>query len=334
MLLATLVLFWALWYSREQFEPIEGIPKPPYTEAEKVRIFEFLKTVEQAPYIEKAKAANPTETDMVKVKAAAAAIAAPDLTPVFESFFEKVYSPAKTLYTDADIRAFLSTNPPVVTTIDFRNLLLSYFQNQYKNRGGIGTSDETISTEEGEVIGSYSDLVRQAGGTPGYSSPPTGPQGPVGPSGGTGGTGGTGATGSTGATGDSPFTGNTTGGSSTSVSVNSGSSGRLPVFGPQFAGMGEDSTGTAAASSASRNYPVLFGPKDPGSRYIEGVGVVAPSQHTLLSSSGVLPSVSDVPGDRDLIPDPYRVSQSYSTSTYSSKTEPVPFLSDFSKFMK
>jgi hypothetical protein len=97
--------------------------------------------------------------------------------------------------------------------------------------------------------------------------------------------------------------------------------------------MGENSTGTAASGKA-RNYPVLFGPKDPGSRYIEGVGVVAPSKSAQITSSGVLPGVSDVPGDRDLIPDPYRVSQSYSTSTYSSKTDPVPFLSDFSKFMK
>ena len=36
----------------------------------------------------------------------------------------------------------------------------------------------------------------------------------------------------------------------------------------------------------------------------------------------------------DIIPDPYRVAKTFSTSSYSSKTEPVPFLTDFSAFQK
>jgi hypothetical protein len=99
-----------------------------------------------------------------------------------------------------------------------------------------------------------------------------------------------------------------------------------------------------------RMYPTLLGPKDPGSTMVEGVGVVPPSKNYTLAQSGQLPGASSLglangvggsanpmsrqPGDMDLIPDPYRVSQSYSTSSYSSKTEPVPFLSDFSAFMK
>jgi hypothetical protein len=39
---------------------------------------------------------------------------------------------------------------------------------------------------------------------------------------------------------------------------------------------------------------------------------------------------SRVPGDQD----PYNMNTNFTTSTYSSKTEPVPFLTDFSAFMK
>jgi hypothetical protein len=49
--------------------------------------------------------------------------------------------------------------------------------------------------------------------------------------------------------------------------------------------------------------------------------------------SGFLP-FSRQPGDQDRIPDPYRVSQSYSPASNSSKNEPVPFLTDFSAFLK
>lgn len=206
---------------------------------------------------------------------------------------------------------------------------------------------DVLARDTGQTI-SYQGPTGATGGSGSGGSGPTGatgssvgsgsPTGPTGPSTSTPAS-GTGATGSRDREVPRPsqsdwvnqqssvMSGTTTG------AANSGASRRLAVFGPESAGMGENSTGTAASGTA-RNYPILFGPKDPGSRYIEGVGVVAPSKHALLTSSGVLPTVPDVPGDKDLIPDPYRVSQSYSTSTYSSKTEPVPFLSDFSKFMK
>ena len=137
------------------------------------------------------------------------------------------------------------------------------------------------------------------------------------------------------------FSGTTTGGSSTSsAGPNSGgSSGNL--FGPEYAGVDPNATGTVV-SGRQRKYPTLIGPKDSGSTMLEGVGIVAPSQNYALAQSGQLPGAGSLglvgssrqPGDMDLIPDPYRVSQSYSASSYSSKTEPVPFLSDFSAFTK
>ena len=78
------------------------------------------------------------------------------------------------------------------------------------------------------------------------------------------------------------------------------------------------------------------------SSLVEGVGIVTPGSSLDLpgapntgsaENSRFLP-YSRVPGEMDLIPDPYRVSQTFSTSSYSSKTEPVPFLTDFSAFLK
>jgi hypothetical protein len=119
------------------------------------------------------------------------------------------------------------------------------------------------------------------------------------------------------------------------------------IFGPTFAGFGtvadpKNSTDT----SKTLEYPQLLGGGDfkPSTR-IDGVGIVAPS---LNSSTQGLPSSkslgtdenakffphSRTPGDMDLIPDPYRVSSTFTTSSYSSKTEPVPFLTDFSAFLR
>ena len=92
-------------------------------------------------------------------------------------------------------------------------------------------------------------------------------------------------------------------------------------------------------SSKTNQYPELLGGGDsrPSTR-IEGAGIVPPSKSWQLSNDGSLPTAdslkSSVPGDKDLIPDPYRVSQQFSTSSYSFKTDPVPFLTDFSAFQK
>jgi hypothetical protein len=79
-------------------------------------------------------------------------------------------------------------------------------------------------------------------------------------------------------------------------------------------------------------YPGLLGPPPTGPKAGKNN---LPSSASLGTDplSGFLP-FSRQPGDQELIPDPYRVSQSYSPSSYSSKNEPVPFLTDFSAFFK
>ena len=138
--------------------------------------------------------------------------------------------------------------------------------------------------------------------------------------------------------------GTTTGGTSgTTRGPNSGGGGnrRQQVFGPLFMGQGEGEP-SGVDSSTTNRYPELLGGNNTrSSTRIDGGGIVAPSgvgvtlpslnSLGLNENSGMFP-FSRSPGDMETIPDPFRVSQQFSSSSYSSKTEPVPFLTDFSAF--
>jgi hypothetical protein len=127
-----------------------------------------------------------------------------------------------------------------------------------------------------------------------------------------------------------------------------GRKGDRRVWGPEFVGLEQGGDGQGGMdSTGKRKYPVLLGPK-PDVSTMSPAGIVPPSKSWQLATDGSLPSTSvlgstedskflphsRVPGDQDLIPDPYRVASAFSTSTYSTKTEPVPFLTDFSAFQK
>jgi hypothetical protein len=157
--------------------------------------------------------------------------------------------------------------------------------------------------------------------------------------------GGSGTTAGTTAGSDpSRTSGTTTGGTTGSTrGPNSGGGGirRQQVFGPLFMGQGEGEP-SGVDSSTTNRYPELLGGNNtrPSTR-IDGGGIVAPSgigvtlptlnSLGLNENSGMFP-FSRSPGDMETIPDPYRVSQQFSASSYSSKTEPIPFLTDFSAF--
>lgn len=144
-----------------------------------------------------------------------------------------------------------------------------------------------------------------------------------------------------------------TGGSSTSsYGPNSGGStgkGRT-VFGPTFTGIGDGANVPSTDTSKTNQYPELLGGgggNKPSTR-MEGVGITMPSKNWQLTMDGSLPSSASLgtdenskylpfsrqPGDMELIPDPYRVSQQFSSSSYSFKTEPAPYLTDFSAFQR
>jgi hypothetical protein len=159
--------------------------------------------------------------------------------------------------------------------------------------------------------------------------------------------------------------GGTTGGSSLIPQPNSGgtanSSGlkKGNIWGPAYTGVGDNSGD--GLGSGIRDYPTLLGPQPKESRMIEGAGISKPSIHTELAKPGALPSagstgsseeskffgasrlpasspgaVSTSPGDQDMYPDFFggAGSTAYTPSSGSSKTDPVPFLSDFSAFLK
>ena len=145
---------------------------------------------------------------------------------------------------------------------------------------------------------------------------------------------------------------NTTGGSSLAPQTTSGDKKDNKVWGPAYVGMGDNTD--SGLSGGPREYPVLLGPKPKESTMVEGAGVI---NHSNSSNTAGLPSGANtgsdensayfgtsrmpsgaggaggsrVPGDKDIFPNPY---QEFTPSIGSSKTEPVPFLSDFSAFQK
>ena len=171
--------------------------------------------------------------------------------------------------------------------------------------------------------------------------------------------------GTTGTTASGATTGNTTGGTTTNPQPTSGgtsASSSAPVysedsqtvagvpgnnvFGPPFVGVGVNSNNAGLLGPVP--YPYLYGPKPDSSTMVPGAGIAQPSQAATLADSGALPSskgtgsdknsqyfgASRVPGDKDIVPNPYATNLAYTPSAGSSKTEPLPYLTDFSAFGK
>jgi len=287
---------------------------------------------------------------------------------VMTDFHGSVYLPATTPLTAGDVDTFLTSHAKtgflLAHKADIKSLLVAYFVTQTPGAANAPLTAAQLASAGEAAASGYAATFADVGQTPGYSSSGTG--------GGTGG--GTGAapaptcptgytlsadkktcngatatdtktptcaSGYTYAAGACTLT-STTGGSSTFLTSNSGGN-KGNLWGPAFTGMG-DNAGPGVAG-APRDYPTLIGPKPKESTMVEGAGIANPSQHQTLTSSGGLPSASGtgsdpnsqffgssrVPGDRDLFPNPYT---QFTPSTGSSKTEPVPFLSDFSAFFR
>jgi hypothetical protein len=133
------------------------------------------------------------------------------------------------------------------------------------------------------------------------------------------------------------------------------------IWGPAWTGLGDNSG--SGLGMGDRIYPILLGPKPSLSKMVEGAGIAPVSQSESLVKSGTLPDptstgsdpnsqffgtsrmpgkdggpggaagaggASRSPGDQDLFPNPY---QEFTPSSGSSKTEPVPYLADFSAFL-
>ena len=146
-------------------------------------------------------------------------------------------------------------------------------------------------------------------------------------------------------------TGTTSG--TTATTATSGGSGVTPstvrkntVLGPVFTSYGAPIEVGTPDSHKSNKYPELLGGGDPNGRGTRGGG--GGFGIGIGGLTGALPTADGLgsteasryfpysrqPGDMELIPDPYRVSQQFSSASYSFKTEPSPFLTDFSAFSR
>lgn len=118
------------------------------------------------------------------------------------------------------------------------------------------------------------------------------------------------------------------------------------VLGPAFSGLGEGTGWDTKDTTSSNQYPELLGGgaggaagggagRGAGGGFGGFGGFDLPGTGSLGTDANArfLP-FSRQPGDMDVIADPWRVSQTFTSSSYSSKTDPVPFLNDFSAFQK
>jgi hypothetical protein len=148
----------------------------------------------------------------------------------------------------------------------------------------------------------------------------------------------------TNATGGSTTTTGTNSTSQSNTSVTPASVRKNTILGPVFTSYGAPITPGNPDSYKTTKYPELLGGGDPAARNREsGAG-----GRMNIDLQGSLPTMDGLgateaskyfpfsrqPGDMELIPDPYRVSQQFSSASYSFKTEPTPFLTDFSAFLR
>jgi hypothetical protein len=345
-LIAVLLLVIALW--SERFEATTKIRAPPYDDNEKRVIYSMLSGGSRSTLMTKARTANPT-LNPTRDGNRLAALAGGYISPALESFFTTVYKPATTTLTEATVDTFMASRTGDLKAIE-KEGILAYFINQ----ASIASSG-------------YLDVLAAEGQGYAYTTAPEGVTGPVtldprtgrpiSPTGATGATGAAGGAGADaggaaagGATGSTSTTtqgaSTTTGGSTTGVGTTTAPGPSNALFGPPFTSLGEPS-GNGMDSSQFASYPQVLGGIGERTTTVEGVGVTSrgsgsmyawedfPSMDSLGAAerSQYFP-FSRTPGDMDRIPDPFRVAQTFDMSRLASKTEPVPFLTDFSAFQR
>ena len=334
LLIAVVLIAWTL--VRERFEATPSIQAPPYDKADKIRIFGLLDNADQAFLMTKVKAQDVTNAGVFETLSTKAGLSTDEkaklqeaknaleekagglLTPSVEKFYYDVFKSASVPITLQKIDTFLTTDTNTSVSKDMiKRVLSTYFISQ---AGVSGNS-------------SYNTILTGLGQGQGYLN-----NGPTGASASSSSAGPTGSS-STGPTGGSAATG-PTGSVSSGAAAHAG--GRLhKLFGPVFRGFGEAGPQGLVDSTKDNKYPELLGGR--GGKWgseSSGMGGRVTDLKGSLPSSASLGSdansqyfpYSRQPGDMDLIQDPYRVSQQFASSSYSFKTEPVPFLTDFSAF--
>ena len=345
--LAVVLLF--LWTSREGFEPTADIKGPPYGDSDYAKIVNLmpatlvraLETANSA--VKPVLPSNPSAADSTRyaneLLAYQKKLVDGKISTAMSKFYSDVYKPATVTLTATNVDTFLTANATSGflkdNKADVKILLKKYFVDQTQGAANAPLTDaQTRSADYSTATGMAAIIAASDAGvglTPACRIEIQSKQWAD-----------VSAACKTGATETGDAAGNSTGGSSTTYIPNSGLN-NGNIWGPAFAGLG-DNAGFGATGNTKRDYPTLLGPEPKESVLVEGAGIAPVSQHTSLVRSGTLPGASGtgsdpnsrffgssrVPGDRDLILDP---NQEFTPSIGSSKTEPVPYLADFSAFL-
>lgn len=109
----------------------------------------------------------------------------------------------------------------------------------------------------------------------------------------------------------------------------------LALYGPNYTSRGspiERTGGPGGVDGESGQYPTLLGGREP-TTYDTTKKNDLPSSASLGSDTGSMYfPFSRTPGDMDILGDPFRALNNFSLASYTPKTDPVPFLPDFSAF--
>jgi hypothetical protein len=322
-----------LWSIRENFQDTATLKGPPYGDSDYPIIMnlmpERLIFLLQDKYAAENSGQEAPSRDSLEGQKK---ILDGTIINLMRDFHASVYKPATTPLTEANVDTFLNTRATSGFLLnnkdEIKTFLMRYFVNRTPGAPNAPlTAAQTASASRAANSG-YANILADLGQPSFDPSVATNPT-------------------STRAAASGNSTGGSSGGYASNPNLNPLKRGN--IWGPAWTGLG-DNTGSGLGSG-DRIYPILLGPKPTASKMVEGAGIASPSQNASLVTSGTLPDPkstgsdpnsqffgtsrmpagsSTVPGDKDLFPNPY---VEFTPSSGSSKTEPVPYLADFSAFL-
>jgi hypothetical protein len=348
------VLF--LWTVRENFQDTASLRGPPYGDSDYPTIVNLMSstlvTKLQDKYVSENQGQNkPDPTTLEGQRKLVDGM----ISSLMGDFHTTVYQPATVALTESNVDTFLGLKATsgflLENKSEIKNLLVAYFVTQPAGEANVEKTEAQLASESKSTKSGYAKVLSELGqpsdsekvkckeevNTKQWEEVSQRCKDLVT---------------NTGESINKDTT--TTGGSSTVLASNSGMNRKGNIFGPAYTGLGDNSGD--GLGSGIREYPTLFGPKPKESTMVAGAGISKPSIHTQLLKSGTLPSssstgsnedskffgtsrlpgTSTVPGDQDMYPGFFggAGSTAYTPSSGSSKTDPAPFLSDFSAFLK
>ena len=307
-----------LWTARESFQDTASLRGPPYGDSDYPTIVNLMSptlvTKLQDQYISE----NPSQDrpDKTTLEGQRKLVDG-TISNLMGDFHTTVYKPASTPLTEANVNTFLETKATSGFLLnnkdEVKKILVAYFVTQPAGALNAPLTEAQIASNSRAENSGYADILANLGQTD-----------------------------SSGGTTLDVTTGGNSGGvvsASNSRNIKKGN-----IWGPTYTGMGDNAGLGGSGLNGSGEYPTLLGPQPKESKMVEGGGITRISQHSSLVKSGALPDpkttgsdpdnqffgMSRVPGDKDLFPNPYL---EFTPSTGSSKTEPVPYLADFSAFL-